>query len=169
MKPESQNAIIELALYLLFSAISVAIFFNARTLPTSTREPLGSATMPQIVSVIILVICAALSLRAVAELRRGMARNAPHAPAPDPAPGRPREVKRYGLATCLLIYSIAFVGLLQMRIVPARFLAPLFLFLCIWTLLRFRKRSLLPAALVAGVIGYGTSEVFSHIFYINLP
>lgn len=165
--PNSRStAILEIFVYGAIILIAAAVFINAMGLPVSNREPLGSASIPQIVCVLIALLCAILLLRAVATLRATSA-GASARPAGESA--APSYVRRYDLSLALFVLAIAFTIILQERWVKAEILTPAFLTAGILILNRFRPRSIIPSVVIGVVIGLVTTYVFKNFFYIDLP
>lgn len=166
MSDEVQSAKIEICLYAFFSFIAFAVIINAMSLPAPTREPLGSGALPQAVSVIVILLCGALALRAGGVLKN--ARKATEVKTNE-AQAMVKSKFRYDRAAAIFAYALIYVALQQSRLVSSGLLTPIFLGFCIWTLQGFNKKAILPMIAVAVVLGYGTSEVFKQIFYIDLP
>ncbi len=159
------TAVLEILVYGAIVIVCAAIFAASLGLPSSNREPLGSASIPQAVSVIIAVLCAILLARAVAVLR---AARTPAAAEPA-APQSPAYRPRYDLAIGIFVLALVFAAVLQQRLVPANILIPAFIGLAMWMLNRFRLRALLPSLAIAVGVGLATTYVFKNFFYIDLP
>jgi hypothetical protein len=170
MSQREQNAVIEIGFALFLSVIAIAVFRNSLSLPTSLREPLGSATLPQVVCAIILFFCAVLVARSIRVLiaeRTARSKTAKIDPERQDAISghQPQPL----LAAAIFAYAVLYVALMQSRLVPAYLLTPALLFVSILTLTRFRLASLLPAAVLAVVIGVGVPMIFTDFFQVNLP
>lgn len=166
MSNARSTAILEIVVYGVIILIAGAVFINAMGLPVSNREPLGSASIPQAVCVLIAFLCAILLLRAVATLRTTRA----DVPAkPSGAEAAPSYVRRYDLSLALFVLAIAFTVILQERWVKAEILTPTFLTAGILILNRFRPRSIIPSVVIGVVVGLATTYVFKNFFYIDLP
>lgn len=172
MQSTRSNAILEIAVYVALVAISAAIFLGTLGLPVSNREPLGSASIPQAVSVLVALMCLVLMARAIRVLRAE--RDA--APAPQPADAAdgggeaaPSYRRRFDLALGVFGLALAFTFLLQARLVPAEFLIGGFLGLGFLLLNRFRLKAVLPSVVIAVVVALVTTYVFKSFFYIDLP
>jgi len=160
------TAILEIVVYGVIILIAGAVFINAMGLPVSNREPLGSASIPQAVCVLIAVLCAILLLRAVATLR-ATSTEASARPASETT--APSYVRRYDLSLTLFVLAIAFTVILQERWVKAEILTPAFLTAGILVLNRFRPKAIIPSLLIGVVVGLATTYVFKNFFYIDLP
>lgn len=161
------SAIFECVVILVILGIAAALFVNSQALPESTREPVGPAMIPQIVSGIVILLCLALEVRAVQLVVK--AREARISRGGAPQAGAPVFRHRFDLAAAVLIWAIIYVGLLQTRAIPNEFLSPLFLGGAILVLTGFKRSAILPSIAIALLIGLGTHYLFTNFFYIDLP
>lgn len=164
MPNQRATAILEIFVYGGILIICAAIFTASLGLPSSNREPLGSASIPQAVSVIIALFCVILLGRAVSVLRAARAQAAS-----EPAASAPAYRRRNDLALGIFALAVVFAAVLQQRFLPANILVPAFLGLAMWMLNRFRMRALLPSLIIAVGVGLATTYVFKNFFYIDLP
>ncbi len=164
MSDKPTTARLELLVYAVLLCIAIAVFWSTLDLPTSTREPLGSASIPHIVSVIIGIFCVILILRALRAQRDAAAALASESVTTPPAYRRrtDKALVCFGLA---LVFAFA----LDQRLVNAAILTPAFLLAMMLVLKGFRPRSILPSVVIALMVGITTTYVFKHFFYIDLP
>lgn len=168
------DAIAEIAIYCLLQVIAAAVFWASLSLPASLREPLGSASIPQGVAVIVAILSLILMVKAVVELRsdrapEAMAASSHAEDAAPPAEDGAGYRRRYDLALAMFVMAIAFTVVLEQRWIRAEILAPTFLCAAILILNRFRPRSILPALVVGVGVGLAATYVFKNFFYIDLP
>lgn len=164
MSDKPATARLELLVYAVLLCIAIAVFWSTLDLPTSTREPLGSASIPQIVSVIIGIFCVILILRALRAQREAAAALGPES-VTAPSAYRRRTDKAlicFGLA---LVFAFA----LDQRLVNAAILTPAFLLAMMLVLKGLSLRSIFPCIVIALIVGISTTYVFKHFFYIDLP
>lgn len=154
-----RSALTEIGVSGLVIAICAVVLWQTLSLPPGSFEPLGSAPVPQATAAIIILCCLVVIARAVSRLRSRNAGDAPQAP-PATSP-----------ASALIIFAgaLVYVAALHSRLVHFGMLTFLFLIVVIWALERFRRRALLPAALVAAVVGFGSHYVFTQFFVVDLP
>ncbi|WMS43666.1 tripartite tricarboxylate transporter TctB family protein [Acuticoccus sp. MNP-M23] len=138
-----------------FIAGCLAVLWETRDIPPGTFEPLGSAPVPQGVAALIIALCLAVIAPA---LRR------PAEVAPDPG-YTPRPLD----AAMVAGLTIAYVAMMQARLLDFAPLTALFLFVTIAFLTRLRLRAMPTAALVAVVTGWGCQYVFTRVFVVDLP
>ncbi|GAB5377321.1 MAG: hypothetical protein AcusKO_37830 [Acuticoccus sp.] len=170
MQSTRSTAILEIAVYAALIFVSAAIFIGTIGLPVSNREPLGSASIPQAVSVLVALMCLVLMARAIRVLR------AERDTAPAPPPGAdeggeaaPTYRRRFDLALGIFGLALVFTFLLQVRLVPAQFLIGGLLGLGFLLLNRFRLKAVLPSVVIAVAVAVATTYVFKSFFYIDLP
>jgi len=165
------SAILEILFVLAWTLIAIAVFWESLSLPRSLREPLGSATMPQIVCGIIIVFCAVLLVRSVRVLvqERRLRLSAGPAVRPQRAEAPETAAPRLLLAGSIFLFGLIYVALLQARLVPAYLLTPALLLVSFLTLYNFRRSAVLPAILVAGIVGTAVPLIFTEFFSVNLP
>ncbi|WP_223476609.1 tripartite tricarboxylate transporter TctB family protein [Oricola indica] len=163
MNDKRSSGWFEVAVYSALLFIVVSIFWSTLSLPASTREPLGSASIPQIVSVLIGLLCVILIWRTLAEMRPAAD---PTAEAEDEAVSHRRRTDK--AAICLGI-AIAFAFALQQRLLDAVILTPAFLLALMLVLNGFRPRTILPSVAIALIVGITTVYAFKNFFYIDLP
>lgn len=170
MSDKPTTARLELFVYAVLLCIVTAIFWSTLDLPTSTREPLGSASIPQIVSVIVAIFCVILILRSLRAQRTAAA------PAAEPEAVETVDVtapsayrRRTDKAAICFALALIFAFALDQRLINAAILTPAFLLAMMLVLQGFRPRSILPSVVIALLVGITTTYVFKHFFYIDLP
>lgn len=163
MQNDRSTARLEIAVYGVLILVALAVFVGTLGLPVSNREPLGSSSVPQAVSVIVALLCLTLMARAIRVL------NAPHPDAPPAPDGEGVYRRRFDLALSLFGLALVFAFLLEQRLLRADILTSAFLALGFLILNRFRPRAWIPSLVLAVVLGVATTYVFKNFFYIDLP
>lgn len=164
MSDKPTTARLEILVYAVLLCIVTAVFWSTLDLPASTREPLGSAAIPQAVSLIIAIFCLILILRALRAQR-----DAATAPAAETATPPSAYRQRTDKAVICFGLALVFAFALDQRLVNAAMLTPAFLLAMMLVLTGFRPRSILPSVVIALIVGITTTYVFKHFFYIDLP
>lgn len=163
------DGLLEAGFGLLVIVVALAVIVDSLGLPVSVREPLGSASVPRVVCGLVIMfslVLVARGVRAFRGARRGREALAPG----DAAPGPPAPYRRRtDLGLVMLVLAIAFVASMQTRAVSSVILIPAFLFAGILVLNGFRGRTVLPAILVAVLLGAATHYTFRDFFYVDLP
>ena len=134
-------------------------WYEASKLPPGLYDPLGGGAMPEMVSAAIIV----LSLAAIADalIREAMTRQSGTARvAADP--GHPWKA-----AIVFACAVVAAIGIWAR--VPYWICAPLFVFLSVAIISDFRRRSLIPAAIFALILGLGLNFLFGSVFNVDIP
>lgn len=111
MSESKRRSIADLALSLLVAAGAVVLFIGAAKLPPPRFEPLGSAALPRILGVLLLLFAAILAVRAASRLRRGWI-----APVTEASEADPR--KGFAVLLALVVYVFA-LDVLRVPFVPA--------------------------------------------------
>lgn len=163
MNDKQSSAWFEIGVYSVLLCVVASVFWSTFSLPASTREPLGSASVPRIVSALIGILCVILIWRALAAMRPAAGRT--FAPDDDAVSHRRRSDKA---AICLGI-AIAFAFALQQRLLNAAILTPAFLMSLMLVLNGFRPRTILPSVAISLIVGIATVYAFKNFFYIDLP
>jgi hypothetical protein len=138
---------------LLFAAGSVLVYALSMSLPAATLEPIGPATFPRIVAVILFVLSAATLLRSF--------ERTPAAPSP--------AGKRIGLMLGALALLIVYIAVMDYGLVGFRPATIAFLFLLGIMMLGLKPGRVAAVAAIALAIGLGTHFVFTRFMYIDLP
>ena len=171
MSEKETTAYLEIGVIGLVVLIAAALFWDSLGLPESLREPLGSATIPQVVCVIVIVFCGILLIRSVRVVTAEREQRTRETDEPgEMIKGEKSIYRRRGdLAVQVFLIAVAYVALIQTKWVSSMILTPLFLGSAILTLNEFRKNAIIPAILIALVIGLGTNFLFTDFFYVDLP
>ena len=142
-----------------FVVACALILWETRTIPPGTFEPLGSAPVPQVTAVLIMLLSISVGLNGWRKLR-----------AQGPSDGavadegvRPLDAWLVGALT------VVYVIVLDARVIDFAPLTAIYLFTSIALLTRARLKSLIPAAVVAIIIGWGTQYLFTRVFVVDLP
>ncbi len=156
-----RQPIAEIGVCTLVIIICAVLWRQASYLPPGSFEPLGSGPVPQVTAAIVILCCLWIILRAVLQMRGGAGvfaeiRKETHGRSP------------YG-AIVMLGASVTYVSVLHLRLLPFGIATFIFLALLIWSLENFRRRALLPAALTAALVGFGTEFLFTNVFVVDLP
>ncbi|HEV7268916.1 MAG TPA: tripartite tricarboxylate transporter TctB family protein [Falsiroseomonas sp.] len=139
---------------LLFAAV---IWMEAAKVPPPFFDPLGSAAVPQGIAIVFAVLAAIVALRAVLGLPDRVGRGV--------AGFRPRP----DIAIGILVLAIAYVGVMQLRLIGFELATIAFLAVASALLGRFDRRVMLLGLLIALVLGVGGTWLFTGFFYIDLP
>lgn len=171
MSEQETTAYLEIGFTGLIVFITGALFWDSLGLPESLREPLGSATIPRVVCVIVIAFCSTLITRSVKAINRERAKRTEEADVPSSVePDKQPAYRRRGdLAVKVFLIALAYVALIQTQWVSSKILTPVFLGSAILTLNEFRKSAFIPAIVIALVIGLGTNFLFTDFFYVDLP
>jgi hypothetical protein len=156
--PDGADPRTDIGVALLVIVLCCALLWQAAKLPPGSFEPLGSAPVPQATAGLIVLLCLWVIARAGVVLRRG------EVPAgADETVPRPLDAAGVFLLTVVYVLAMAF------RLGEFAILTSIFLFVTIGLLIRFERRRLPIAAVVALIMGYGCRYVFTRIFVVDLP
>ncbi|MEM9027231.1 MAG: tripartite tricarboxylate transporter TctB family protein [Pseudomonadota bacterium] len=143
----------EIVVSLIIIAACIAVIIETLGLPPGSFEPLGSAPVPQVTAGLIIILC---SLVIVTALRR------------DGSDGDVSD-EQPASAFFLAVLTLAYAGAFHTKLVDFGVMTAAFLFVAIWGLERFRTRVVLPAAIVALIVGFGAKFIFTQVFVVDLP
>ena len=146
---------VDIGVALLLIVFCGVILFESRTLPPGSFEPLGSAPVPQATALLIILFALIVIVRAL--LRSPVGEESSEVP---PA---------YFDASIIVVLTIAYVIVLQARILEFSWLTLIFLFLTIGFLTRFHKKTLPIVVVVALIVGFGAQYIFTRVFVVDLP
>lgn len=135
-------------------AAAALVWFGTADLPPPRYEPVGSAALPRGLAALMAVLALVVAVRATRERV---------APAERGSIAGPLRVIVLGAL------MIAFVWVMEARIVGFRPAAMVFLFAVAAALGGFGPRRLLGYAVFAVVLPLVLHAIFTHLFYIDLP
>lgn len=138
---------------LLFLAGSVLVYLLSLSLPEASFEPIGPATFPRTISVIMFLLSAGTLYLAFEK---------------SPAPA-PESDERVGLTVVSLILLVAYIAVMDYELIGYRLATVAFLFALGVLLLGVKPLRIAIAAAIALAIGLGTHFVFTRFMYIDLP
>ncbi|WP_424988867.1 tripartite tricarboxylate transporter TctB family protein [Microbulbifer sp. S227A] len=157
MTEAKRRCVADLALSLLVTAGAVVLFVGAAKLPPPRFEPLGSAALPRILGVLLLLFAGILAVRSIMRLRRGW--QVPELEAHNTDP-------RKGLAVLAALVAYVFaLDVLRAPFVPATTVFVVAVGLSIGA------RSWLNCAVFAGVglvLSLAISTILSRFLYITI-
>ena len=151
--PEARTDLALAAGLLLFSGL---LYYEAERLPPPFFDPLGSAAVPKLAALVLTILAALLVL---GHLRR--------AAGPGQAGREPGGARLVALGAVLI--PIAYVAIMQARVLGFREATVLFVFALGALLGRRERRRLVALAGLALLIGIGFDYLFTQVFYIDLP
>ena len=152
---------VNLGLALFVIAGAIIFFIETLRLPEGIYEPLGSAPVPQAVSLVVLALAAWMAIAACRELAR-------RHPGQDMAPAF--DFRRHALRPVLVIgMTFLYVLVMQAALMGFGLATTFFLFAAITVLQRPSPATLLAAALLAAIAGFGGQWLFTQVLIIDLP
>jgi len=137
-------------------AIAAAFLFDGRALVPGVLEPIGPGTIPKATCWVVIALSIAMVMRSLAGRRGGQ---------PDATVAGERwvDVAVVIATTCAYVAVLGF-GLVRYSVVTALFLAGTIVWLA-----ENRRRAVVPAAIVALVLGFGLDYLFRHVLITDLP
>ncbi len=141
------------AVALFFLLGSVLVYVLSLSLPEASFEPIGPATFPRTVAVV-------LALLSLGTLYLSFEKT--------PAAKGPGE-GRVGLTLASLLLLIAYVAVMDFELIGYRLATIAFLFALGVLQLGLKPLRVAIAAAIALAIGFGTHFVFTRFMYIDLP
>lgn len=157
MTEAKRRSIADLVLSLLVVAGAVTLFIGAAKLPPPRFEPLGSAALPRILGVLLLLFAAILSVRAALRLRGGWV-------APDTAASTADPRKGFAVFLALVTYVFA-LDVLRLPFVPA---TTVFVTVAGLSIGARSWRNLAVFAGLGLVLSLAISTILSHFLYITI-
>lgn len=154
---------LEIVVALILIGFSALIYYGTLELPAPRFEPLGSASVPQGLAVIMAVLCGVWLARSVLMLRQSQ----PAASETDEPADMPK--RHPYLAAAVFVVTIVFVAVMDLGLLGFNIAGILYMTV-IGYLLTHRNVRQLP-----WVVGYALvlvtlcDYVFTQFFYINLP
>lgn len=139
--------------------LCAAVLFESTNIGPPLYDPLGSAALPQMASVIIIAFSATMVFRA---LRRGRTLDGMVEPGSS-VPSKPW----IGLGFVAL--CISYLGLMATEITGFRTATVLFVATSGILLAGFRPKAIAIVALLALILGLGGRYLFTQVFYLDLP
>jgi putative tricarboxylic transport membrane protein len=140
-----------------------AAYAGAAVLPPPLFDPLGSAAVPKVVSVVLAVLAAAIVARRLLLLRAAPATRQEDGGTDTTAPLRP-DVAAGSIAIMLGYAGVMAYGLLGFREATV-----LFVVLLGGAMSRFRRSTMMVLVPLALVLAIGCAWLFSTALYIDLP
>ena len=144
-----QRSYTEIGVAALVILICAVFLVQAKDLPPGTFEPLGSGPVPIYTSLIIILCCVIVIMRAIKVLIQS---------------SEPLRAFQLEFSTGLPIG-----GLLHFQVASFGFVTFLFLAILIWSMERFNHRKILPALAIAAVFSFGAEYIFTNVFVVDLP
>ena len=143
----------DLFLALGLTAFAALIYAEASRLPPPFFDPLGSAAVPKLVAVVLVVLgWAALLQRLAAPL------------------GEDRSTRgAAGTALLSIVLPLAYVGAMQFGVLAFAQASTLFIIVMGGLFARFRRSAMLILVPLAFLVGFGLDHVFTRVLFIDLP
>jgi len=157
--PDGSSPRTDIGVCLFLVVVCAAVLWESRKIPPGSFEPLGSAPLPQAVAGLVILLCLIVMGRAWLVLARRSER-----PRED-AGFEPRARDAAATIGLTALYIVA----MQLRLTSFAVMTAVFLFVTIGLLVRFERRLLPVAAIVALIAGFGCQYVFTRIFVVDLP
>ena len=144
--------------------VSVLFLFNSLQLPGGEFDPLGPGAAPEMVSSVLVFLCALVLTRTTMRTRSGNSASPESATAGEPAAERtPRQLLFF--ATLLVAYIVAF----QLDSIHFILITTAFVFLATTALRGWEPRTALLSLIVALGISVFLFFALTHFFVIRLP
>ena len=153
----------DLALAVTVWIFSAIVYWGASLLPPPIFDPVGSAAIPKLISVILAVLSALILCQRLMELRHRQPALAEQATDNADMPLRP------GLALACIAIMAGYVAVMNFHLLGFREATVPFVVLLGGTLCRFRRSTVVVITISALAIAIGFSWLFSEILYIDLP
>jgi putative tricarboxylic transport membrane protein len=145
--------------------VALSTIYGTLDLPPGSFEPLGSASIPQVVAGAIIVFSLWVIARAI--LRQRTMRD-DSTPTPTTESEDDFEL-RNDLGVALVVLAVAYVAVMAMDWVRFSIATLVFLIASIGMLSGFPRRSLPFLIVLAVVFGFGLEYLFTNVFVIDLP
>ena len=150
----------EIGVSTLITLICGVFLVQALALPPGRFEPLGSGPVPIWTSVIVILCCITVILRAALSLR-GI--DAGAAMREEFSGGNPMG------GVVVMGLTLAYVAALQLKLAGFGIISFVYLLLLILGMEGFSRRRILPALILAAITAFGAQYVFTEIFVVDLP
>jgi hypothetical protein len=145
--------------------VALVTIYGTLELPPGSFEPLGSATIPQVVSGAIIVFSMWMIGSAVLrtrEIRKGSVSTSE-------TDAQDTFRLRNDFAIALVVFSIVYVAVMAMDWVRFSVATLVFLLASIGMLSGFARRALPFIIILSVVLGFGLEYLFTKVFVIDLP
>ncbi|MBW1698418.1 MAG: tripartite tricarboxylate transporter TctB family protein [Deltaproteobacteria bacterium] len=154
----------DIGLSLFLIGICVVMIWDSWDIPPGSFEPLGAGPVPRMIAYTVIAICLVIMLRAVLQWKR--LKTSPGSKVSETTlPYRPRPKD----AVIVLGLTTLYVGLMASRLVGFATITAVFLFITISLLMNFNRKSMLIAAVIALIMGFGCQYLFTKVFVVDLP
>lgn len=157
--PDRSGAMIEVAVGLALAAIGAAFVVEGWNLPPGFFEPVGPGPIPSAVAWCVIALSAVVVLQASVRLAAGLL------PPREPPAFETRGRDAVAVATL----TVAYVAAMGLGLVGFALATTIYLVAAIGVLDGWRLRTLVPAACIAVVMGFGLAYVFTRILVTDLP
>lgn len=146
---------LDIGLGLFLITVCAVVLWESRTIPPGSFEPLGSAPVPQVTALLIILLALSVIVRACLAPPAGEG-------------GRDAELRPLDAAGFVLL-TLVYVGAIHLRLATFGVISTIFLVLTIGFLTRFQPR-LMPAVVVVALItAFGCQYLFTRVFIVDLP
>ena len=156
-----QRPLTEFAVAALIALICVVFLVQAWKLPPGTFEPLGSGPVPIWTSIVVMICCGVVMLRAVLRIRA--------AGGPGATIREELQVDSPGKGLILVVSTLLYVLALDLQLGSFGVITFVYLTLLIWALADFGTKTLIFAAINAGIFAFGAEYLFTNVFVVDLP
>jgi putative tricarboxylic transport membrane protein len=145
-------------------ALAATAFYGAVLLPPPLFDPLGSAAVPKLVSVILAILAAGVVAR------RWMILRAAQEEAGEPSDeGGATAPLRPGIAVASIVIILVYIGVMAFGLLGFREATVPFVILLGGAMSRFRRSTMIILVPLSLVIAIGLAWLFSGALYIDLP
>lgn len=146
---------LDIGLGLFLIVACAVVLWESRTIPPGSFEPMGSAPVPQVTAILIILLALTVIVRACLGSW-------------DDRLDKDSELRPMDAAVFIGL-TILYAGAIHLRIATFGIITTVFLILTIGFLTRFEKR-LLPAVIVVALVtAFGCQYIFTRIFVVDLP
>lgn len=147
----------DVVLSIVVAAFAGLLWWEATKVPPPFFDPLGSAAVPKSIALILAVLSVIVLARALVVL--------PWQPRAAPDGYRPRP----DIAAGIVLLSIAYAGVMQLRLLGFEMATIGFLVAAAALLGRLDRKTLIYGVASALILGIGATWLFTRFFYIDLP
>lgn len=179
----SPDALADLVVGGLLIGLAALLWVGSRAIAAPFFDPLGSAALPRACALLIAALSTVMIGQALYRLRRPAALTLASRTDPSATPVASAQAAAYAastpgtatwrrrpwLASGLVGLCVAYAAAMQWNLAGFRAATGSFVFAAILLLGGAKPRTLVMAALVAGLLAAGGQFVFSRWFYIDLP